>query len=101
MLVVKTLSPSLGVKVVFASEHALRHYEVIAKQRADVEAEVGNAMEWGTDERRRRRTVLLMRSFDIRERESWNAGIAWLVENAVKVHRALTSRMVKLEGDRD
>ena len=76
-----------GVLVSYTTLRRFAHREIGWHERA---------LEWDARPERKRKTVMLIRAFDLHDNGSWESGATWLADRGVKIHGAFVGRVVPL-----
>lgn len=85
------------VKLVVNSEDVGEAIGALSKDRSAVEREIGTALEWDPHPEKKFRTIRLVHSINISDRETWPAAIEWVVNTAVAFKDAFAGRIANLE----
>lgn len=76
----------------------LSQAELLAPQRAQIEQEIGEVLEWDPYPEKRERTICLVRGYSIMNRGDWPLASEWLVKTAVTFRAAFAQRLADLRG---
>ena len=92
-LTVNTVSKKLGCEIYIRGENAKKAYQLLLKQKEEIEAEIQDNLDWqelpdGQDSR-----IVLYSDGDIRESDNWGEYFRWFKEYAEKFHKAFSKRI--------
>ncbi len=95
-LTTNTVSKKIGCKIYIRGENAKKAYQLLVKQKEEIEAEIQDNLDWqelldGQDSR-----IVLYSDGDIRERDSWQDCVVWFKKYAEKFHNAFSKRIQNL-----
>lgn len=97
-LTASTERGQVAVKLTLTSDTAVRALELLAPQRAQIEQEIGEVLEWDPYPEKRERTICLVRGYSIMNRGEWPVASEWLVKTAVVFRAAFAQRLADLRG---
>lgn len=76
----------------------VRALELLSPQRAQIEREIGEVLEWDPHPGKRVRTIRLVRGYNIMNRTEWPSALEWLVKTAVAFRATFPQRLAELRG---
>lgn len=68
-------------------------FDHLYKQGPEIENEIGEKLDWNKNDEIKRSTILLTKSVDITNQETWQEAIEWQVKNAEKFYSAFSKRI--------
>ena len=100
-LLANTWDKKVGVLVYLRSQAAETVLAALAPQRADIEAALGEPLEWNPHPEKQDKMIRLLRPADISIRSEWPQIISWLPQHAVAFKETFTPRLlaVNLSGE--
>lgn len=97
-----TVDKRIAVHLILGGKHATERYEQLAKQKAEIEAELGKSLEWHAPSDKKQRHIILRKpGVDPADRTDWPNQYEWLRENLELFHRVLQPRVRALQSSPD
>jgi hypothetical protein len=95
--IANTTEGRIGVRVYIRSKIAEVALPQLEAERAAIEKEIGEPLQWDPNPDSRDKTIVLDRPADLEDRSKWPEYISWLVDHVAKFKKAFEPRVKKLE----
>ena len=86
----------IGVRLYMRSKVADAALEQLLPQRADIEKQIGEALEWNPNPEKRDKKIALNKQVDLNNRAQWPEYCDWLVERVARFRNVFGPRVKKL-----
>jgi hypothetical protein len=83
----------LGVKMGFYGPVPKQQFKQLQKQQAEVDADIGTALDWQEMPDKKESRVILRRDMDPKDRDTWDHQFRWIAETATTFDRVLRPRI--------
>jgi hypothetical protein len=95
--IANTFDGRIGVRVYIGNKVADVVLPLLEAERAAIEEEIGEPLEWNPNPDNKDKIILLDRAADLNNRDKWPEYIAWLAERVAKFKKAFEPRIKKLD----
>ncbi len=90
----------IAVHLVFGGKHSTFRFQQLIAQKADIESEIGMALEWHCPPDKKQRHVILRKlGVDPSDRDEWPALYDWLRHTLEQFHKTFQPRIKALPAD--
>jgi Domain of unknown function (DUF4268) len=97
--IANTEAGRIGVRVYINNKIASAALPQLEAERAEIETEIGEKLEWNPNPEAIDKTIVLQRDADLNDRNQWPEYVSWLVEKVDKFRKAFVPRVKKLNLD--
>jgi len=80
-------------------EHAKAFFKLLELEKAEIESEVGSALEWRENPDKTSSKILLFNDFDLSKQDKWGEQHKWFKENIEKFDKIFRKRVKKLNAE--
>jgi hypothetical protein len=94
--IANTTEGRIGVRVYISNKVADSALPQLESQRHEIEAEVGEKLQWNPNPENIDKVILLDRPADLNDRDRWDEYVSWLVQRVIKLRTAFGSRVKAL-----
>lgn len=95
--IANTFDGRIGVRVYMRGGVADLALPQLEADRAAIEQEIGEALQWNPNPNAKDKTISLTREANLDDRDKWPEYVAWLVDRVAKFKRAFEGRVKKLD----
>lgn len=95
--IANTYDGRIGIRVYMGSKISDAAVAELLPQRADIEEELGETLEWNPNPENKDKTIALYRDADLNDRERWPEYCNWLVERVAKFRKVFGPRIRELK----
>jgi hypothetical protein len=95
--IANTSAGRVGVRVYIRNKVADVALPQLEAERAAIEKEIGEPLQWNPNPENRDKIILLDRAADLNNRDKWPEYVAWLAERVAKFKKAFEPRIKKLD----
>lgn len=92
-----TTEGRIGTRLYLTNRVADVALQALEKEKATIEAEIGEPLHWNPRPDRRDRVIMVSRVVDLEDRAKWPEYCEWLVERVSKFRKAFTPRIRALD----
>ncbi len=90
----------IAVKLVLTGDNAKAHFHLLAEQKADIEKQLGEPLDWSEQSERKACYLSLRRhNCDPSDRSSWPEQHDWLYRNLNRFHEVFSTRVKRLNAE--
>ena len=82
--IANTFDGRIGLRVYISNKIADQALPQLEAQRKEIEAEIGEALEWNPNPEKQDKIIMLDRAADLDDRSQWDECITWLVDHVDK-----------------
>lgn len=94
---VDTWSSRIGVRVYLHSRSAPGSFPQLLEQRNEIEAELGEQLQWDPNENAKDKTIVLTHDVDLNDRTKWPEYVDWMVNTTAKFRKVFMPRVKELD----
>ena len=95
--VLDILNQRVGMQVYLRSKAAAQAFPLLLNQKEEIEAALGEKLEWGAGSTDHGRTIGLWYNVDISDKSDWKEATIWLVQQVDKFKKAFALRIKNLD----
>jgi len=92
-----TFDNKIGVRVYIGNKVANVALPQLLQMREEIEAEIGEKLEWDPNPENLDKTIGLKRDADLTKRENWEEYLDWLTDMTIKFRKAFSKRVESLD----
>ena len=92
-----TFDNKIGVRVYISNKVANVALPQLLQMKEEIEAEIGEKLEWDPNPENLDKTIGLKRDADLTKRESWGEYLDWLTDMTIKFRKTFSNRVKSLD----
>ena len=92
-----TFDNKIGVRVYISNKVASVALPQLLQMKEEIEAEIGEKLEWDPNPENLDKTIGLKRDADLTKRESWGEYLDWLTDMTIKFRKTFSNRVKSLD----
>ena len=95
--IANTFDNKIGVRVYISNKVASVALPQLLQMKEEIEAEIGEKLEWDPNPENLDKTIGLKRDADLTKRESWGEYLDWLTDMTIKFRKTFSNRVKNLD----
>jgi len=92
-----TYENRIGVRLYLSHRVADQALELLEKERAEIEREIGEPLRWNPSPAKQDKIIALYREADLEDRSKWSEYVDWMTRTIVKFRKAFQGRVKNLD----
>ena len=94
--IANTFDGRIGVRVYISNKIADQALPQLEAQRKEIEAEIGEPLQWNPNPENQDKIIMLDRAADLNDRSQWDDYVSWLVDRVDRLRKAFGPRVKAL-----